>query len=235
MKTVLQILSLFSLMTVSIVANCTPYQQSSDDVLITFNNGEKAVAKKVAAIIDRDSSFDLVDIKYKAAVDRLKQQAAFIKEYAKANHFNTDYCFLVDMSLPSGKNRFFVYNIKKDSIEYSSLVAHGWGSYQPNTDQLVFSNTPNSFKTSLGKYKIGVSYNGAFGLAYKLYGLDTTNSNAYERAIVLHSEKHVPETETYPSRICESAGCPMVSPSFLAILGTYIRSSQKPVLMWIYN
>ena len=140
------------------------------------------------------------------------------------------------MSIPSGKKRFFVYNIKKDSLEYSSLVAHGFGSYNPDRgDQLEFSNIPNSFMTSLGRYKIGNSYYGAFGLAYKLYGLDNTNSNAYERAIVLHSYTTIPESETYPSHICESAGCPMVNSSFLAILGKYIRSSQKPILLWIYN
>lgn len=210
MKTVFQFLSLFIAISVSINASSAP-------------------------VIDRDSSFDLIDKKYKSALDRLKEQAAVIKEYAKANHFNTDYCFLVDMSLPSGKKRFFIYNIKKGSIEYSSLVAHGWGSNQPNNDQLVFSNTPYSFKTSLGKYKVGVSYNGAFGPAYKLQGLDSTNSNAYERAIVLHSEGHVPESEVYPSRICESAGCPMVNPAFLTILSTYIKASQKPMLLWIYN
>ncbi len=177
----------------------------------------------------------MMDAKYKAAVYRLKKQATSLKEYAKANRFNTEYCFLIDMSIPSGKNRLFVYNLKKDSIEYATLVAHGWGSYSPGTDDLIFSNTPNSFKTSLGKYKIGYSYNGTFGLAYKLYGLDNSNSNAFKRAIVLHSETNVPDSEIYPSRIVVSAGCPMVSRSALEVLSRYINSSQKPVLMWIYN
>jgi hypothetical protein len=169
-------------------------------------------------------------------MDRLPQQAAFIKEYAKANGFNDEYCFLIDMSLPSGKKRFFVYNIKKGAVEYSSLVAHGFGSDKRNgSDELEFSNLNGSYKTSLGKYKIGSSYTGVFGLAYKLYGLDSSNSKAYERSIVLHSEAHVPESETYPNRICESAGCPMVNSSFLSILGQYIRPSKKPVLLWIYN
>ena len=146
-----------------------------------------------------------------------------------------EYCFLVDMSIPSGKNRFFIYNLKMDSIELSSLVAHGFGSTRKNSyDALVFSNTPNSFKTSLGKYKIGYAYKGSFGLSYKLYGLDSTNSKAFERTIVLHADQLVPEKEVSPYHIFQSAGCPTVSPSFLGVLTNYIKASRKPILLWIY-
>ena len=140
------------------------------------------------------------------------------------------------MSIPSGKKRFFVYNIAKDSIEYSSLVSHGSGSYFNGCDdRLIFSNMPNSNATSLGKYRIGNSYYGNYGLSYKLFGLDSTNSNAFDRAIVLHSDAYVPETETYPRHIFQSAGCPCVSPAFLAVLDKYLKQSSKPVLLWIYN
>lgn len=182
--------------------------------------------------LDHDSL--TIDSRYKVALDRLPNQAAFIKQYAKTNNFNTEYCFLVDMSIPSGKKRFFIYNMKTNSIESSSLVAHGWGS-EGTGDQLIFSNTPNSCQTSLGKYKVGYPYKGTFGKAYKIYGLDDTNSKAFDRAIVLHSYSQVPDVETYPENICHSAGCPMVSPSFLAVLGNYIGSSSKPILLWIYN
>lgn len=183
-----------------------------------------------------DTSINTANFKNTTTNDRLKRMAALIRSYAKGNNYSMEYCFLVDMSLPSGKNRFFVYNIRKDSLEFSALVAHGFGSTQKDCgDQLVFSNNNYSFKTSLGKYKIGKPYKGEFGLSYKLYGLDSTNSKAYDRAIVLHSDKHVPDKETYPAKIYQSAGCPTVTPSFLPILGSFIKSSQKPILMWIYN
>ena len=202
----------------------------------TVTRSLNILATNVVSPGDEDSLTDLMDLRYKSALDRLKFQAASLKEYAKAHHFNTEYCFLVDMSLPSGKKRFFVYNMKKESLEYSSMVAHGYGSAPRFANEpLQFSNFPNSAMTSLGKYKIGYSYHGAFGLAYKLYGLDSSNSNAFERAIVLHSYTYVPESETYPDLICESAGCPMVNSSFLATLGKYIKASQKPILLWIYN
>lgn len=177
-----------------------------------------------------------IESKYKVAVGRLKAQAASLQNYIKANNYNADYVFLLDMSIPSGKNRFFVYNLKKDAVENSSLVTHGVGSNRyENDDPLEFSNEPNSQKTSEGRYKIGKSYYGKFGLAYKLHGLDATNSKAFERDIVLHSHARIPEKECFPEYIIVSAGCPTVSPSFLTTLDKYIKASAKPILLWVYN
>ena len=176
-----------------------------------------------------------IDTRYKAAVNRLKEQGRTIHRYAAEHHYNTDYCLLVDMSLPSGKKRLFIYNLKKDSIEFAGLVANGGGSYRPGSEQLIFSNTVNSGMTSLGKYSIGNSYYGKYGLAHKLHGLDSTNSNAYKRTIVLHSHAHMPDIEVYPRLSPLSAGCPMVSADCLVLLTHYIKVSKEPILLWIYN
>jgi L,D-transpeptidase catalytic domain len=82
---------------------------------------------------------------------------------------------------------------------------------------------------------IGNGYRGRFGSAYKLYGLDSSNSNASKRAIVLHSYECVPEQEIYPLPVCNSRGCPMVSSKFLQKLKSYIESSDRPVLLSIFN
>ncbi|MEO6252539.1 MAG: murein L,D-transpeptidase catalytic domain-containing protein [Ferruginibacter sp.] len=163
---------------------------------------------------------------------RLYQKALPAKHYINAHGFNQQHCFLLDMRLPSGSNRFFVYNLDKDSVEIAGLVAHGSGI--TSSDTPVFSNTPNSYCTSLGKYKIGNSYNGKFGLAYKLYGLDKTNNKAFDRFVVLHAHACVPDDEVAPSPICESWGCPTVAPSFLSQLKKYMDRSEAPILLWIY-
>ncbi len=164
---------------------------------------------------------------------KMKTNAASIKEYARANNYNTTYCFMVDMHIVSGNQRFFIYNLQKDSAELGGLVAHGSGSSR-GEDDLYFSNTPNSNCTSLGKYKIGKSYFGKFGLAYKLYGLDKTNSKAFERFVVLHAHTCVPDAAIAPLTICESWGCPTVAPAFLTELKKYIDKSTKPILLNIY-
>jgi len=183
-----------------------------------------------------DSSINHIDTRYQAALVRAKQQADILKAELKSNNYNADYCFLVDMSLPSGKNRFFVYNLKTDQIEISSLVSHGLGSNNKETDEATrFSNDPSSLQTSLGRYRVGSSYVGKFGLAFKLFGLDKTNDRAFDRAIVLHAHNSIPTTETYPIPISVSLGCPTVSPSFLEILNGYIKGSKKPIMMLIYS
>lgn len=167
-------------------------------------------------------------------LQKLKAKAIIVKEYAKANHYNISYCFMIDMSIASGEKRFFVYNLTKDSVEIAGVVAHGSGRNSLSSN-VQFSNKANSLCTSLGKYKIGNSYNGKFGLAFKLYGLDTTNSNAYNRFVVLHAHPCVPNEATAPIPICESWGCPTVAPLFLTELKNYIDQSATPILLTIYN
>jgi len=168
-----------------------------------------------------------------AFIEKLNLRAPDAKAFAKKNNFNTGFCFLIDMSLPSFRKRFFVYDLQKDSVVKSGLVAHG-NCNQYFLEGRKYDNTIGCGCTSLGKYKIGYSYIGRFGLAFKLYGLESTNSNAFARYVVLHSYDDIPEAET-DTDICQSNGCPMVSPGFLKELAPMIKGSKKPVLLWIYE
>lgn len=165
--------------------------------------------------------------------DKLKEKASEAKTFIQRKGYNNDICFLLDMSLPSGQNRFFVYDIGKDTIQYAGLVTHG-NCFQYWLEGRRYSNVVGSGCTSLGKYKIGNSYTGKFGYSYKLYGLDSTNNNAYERTVVLHSHSCVPDNET-SEEICQSNGCTTVSPAFLEKLKPIINNSRKPVLLWVYE
>src|SRR5690349_17136909 len=57
--------------------------------------------------------------------EKMKKKAGEAKKFASQNNFNGSICFLADMSLPSGQNRFFVYDLAKDSVQRSGLVTHG--------------------------------------------------------------------------------------------------------------
>jgi hypothetical protein len=163
-----------------------------------------------------------------------KEEWALAVRYAIENGYSTDQLFLIDMRIASGKNRFFVYNPKDDSVELSGLVAHG----SCNThflEEPQFSNKPNCGCSSVGKYKVGPAYHGEFGKSYRLFGLDSSNSNAFKRGIVLHGFDPVPDHEIYPQPLCNSFGCPMVNRSFLAKVSEIIDRSQKPILLWIYE
>jgi len=165
---------------------------------------------------------------------RLAQKALALKMLLADGGFNPGIVFLLDMRLPSGRNRFFVYDLAKDSILQSGLVAHGCGSSSFSFSP-VFSNADGSNCSAIGRYRIGWPYMGHFGRSYLLYGLDPTNDHALGRHIVLHSYGCVPENETDPYPICNSRGCAMVAPGFLRRLEPVIDRSAQPVLLWIFN
>lgn len=98
---------------------------------------------------------------------------------------------VADFSLPSHLPRFHV--VRVDGARVSShLVAHGRGSDPGRTGWLQrFSNEPRSNATSAGAYRTADIYFGAHGRSLRLDGLDDTNSNAAERALVVHSAWYV--------------------------------------------
>ncbi len=163
---------------------------------------------------------------------KLTQHSRLLKQYAATNNANTTYGVLIDMSLPSWQNRFFVVDLQHDTVLFKGQVAHGQGD-DYRREEVVFSNVVGSNCTSEGRYRIGLKYNGDFGLAYKLHGLDTTNSNAFKRFVVFHSHSCVQDVEG--SAICRSDGCPTVSPYVLRKTAALIDSADKPLLMWIYK
>ncbi|MDB5252152.1 MAG: hypothetical protein JWP27_1321 [Flaviaesturariibacter sp.] len=156
-----------------------------------------------------------------------------ILAYARAHGYSTHYSFLIDMQLPANRNRFFVCDLSTGAVIDKGLVAHG-SCHADFAERPQFSNVDGSGCSSEGRYKIGTSYQGRYGKAYRLHGLDATNSHALARAVVLHSYPCVPDTET-DGFVCNSLGCPMVSPLFLTRLAAFIDSAKKPVLLWIYT
>ncbi len=156
------------------------------------------------------------------------------RNYATENNFSTRYCFLVDMSIHGGRKRFFVYDLERNLVVMSGLVAHG-SCGDSFSDEAKFSNMPGHGCSSLGKYKVGEKYRGQYGKSYKLYGLEYTNSNAYKRAVVLHGFSCVPDEEIYPRVVCNSLGCAMVSPAFFEKLCSIIDSSKRPIVLWVYK
>ena len=170
-------------------------------------------------------------VKKKSTLSNRANEAA---DFAGRKGFSTDYCFLIDMSIPGGKNRFFIYDLKKGSVAYSGLVAHG-SCDERFLSRAKFSNVSNSGCSSLGRYKVGAFYHGKYGESFKLHGLDNSNSNAFARGVVIHGYDCVPDEEIYPRVLCNSLGCPMVSYNFFDRLSRIIERSEKPILLWIYR
>jgi hypothetical protein len=166
--------------------------------------------------------------------EKLQNQIKEVKRFVKTDSkYNTEIGFFIDMRIASGKKRFFIYDLKNNKLLDKGLVGHGSGSETGISGKLKFSNKDNSLCTSLGKYSIGYSYEGTFGKAYKLYGLDKTNSNAFSRNVVLHKYSKVP-FEEQETNICNSYGCPMVNERFFGGIEKIIDNSKKKIILTIY-
>lgn len=165
---------------------------------------------------------------------RLNSQVKSLKAFLVNNpKYNQEIAFFIDMKVLSGRNRFFIYDFQKKEVIDKGLVAHGSGSETGVAGELKFSNTDNSYATSLGKYAVGEKYNGKFGTAYKLTGLDKTNSNARDRNIVLHKYDAVPYDEQL-NPIVNSLGCPMVNKVYFGRIEAFVDNSEKNILLTIY-
>lgn len=181
---------------------------------------------------DDDEEQKLAEAQEKTAIRSIL--ASKVNNYAAQNNMSTEYCFMVDMSLPSGKNRFFIYDLKKNSVINSGLVAHG-SCNETFLSRPRFSNETKGGCSSLGKYKLGEFYRGKYGKSYRLYGLDNCNSNAFKRAVVVHGYDCVPDEEIYPRVLCNSLGCVMVSYKFFDKITKVIGKTDKPILLWVYQ
>ncbi|RSK29928.1 murein L,D-transpeptidase catalytic domain-containing protein [Hymenobacter metallilatus] len=142
--------------------------------------------------------------------------------------YNSRIGFYLDLSRPSGQNRFFVLDLRRRKVLAAGLCCSGRTTA---LGKVVYSNTPDSHCSSRGLAKVSYAYTGTFGRAYKLVGLHPSNSNIFSRFIVLHAHSCVPATpQALP--ICRSQGCPTVNPQFLRTLDGYIRKSRRPILLY---
>lgn len=172
---------------------------------------------------------------YASSEAKISQKIADLKTFLKESDYNSDKAFLIDFSIPSSKFRFFVVDLKSGKIIQKGLVAHGDGSEDGKMNgNLKFSNNDGSHCSSLGKYLVEEKYKGKFGMSYRLTGLDDSNSNARNRAIILHRLSCVPDVEQ-KDEICLSFGCPMVSDNFFKILEQHIDKSDKKLIIYAYN
>lgn len=172
-----------------------------------------------------------------------KNHATYIKEaksYCKKNNLNQSKFILIDLDLHSGLKRFFVYDLKKETLSKSYMVSHGCGdnmwSWTSSKEKAPISNEPDSHCSSIGKYVIGSRGVSQWGIKvnYVLIGKEKTNSNAIKRAIVLHSWEKISSEEVYPKGTPEGWGCPAVSNESMKEIDVILKANKK-MLLWVIN
>ncbi len=131
---------------------------------------------------------------------------------------------VIDYSLPSNKQRMWIFNLNNDKLLYNTYVAHGKNSGM--TVPHHFSNQNSSRETSLGTYVTADTYYGSKGLSLNLQGLEKgVNNNAYQRRVVVHGAWYVePSFISKAGRAGRSWGCPAIG-----------KSLAKPIINTIKN
>lgn len=125
----------------------------------TFSTVEPGLLRKALASLDRHG-------------DRIKAR---------------DRIAIVDFSASSSDMRMHFLDVA-DGKASRLLVAHGSGSDPHHTGFLErFSNAFGSNASSEGAFLTQDYYVGKHGRSQRLIGLDATNSNALDRAVVIHS------------------------------------------------
>ena len=140
-------------------------------------------------------------------------QKGFEKLVEQGVILNDSIISIIDFSLPSTEKRLYVVDMKNYQVLYNTYVAHGRNSGTVMASS--FSNSPSSYKSSLGFYKTLETYSGKHGYSLKLEGLEKgINDHAYNRAIVVHGADYVnPAYIPRQGYIGRSQGCPALMPN----------------------
>lgn len=167
----------------------------------------------------------------------LREHAEKALTYAKKHGMNTNYVILVDYSIPSGSPRLFVWDFTAGKVGFKTHVMHGSGEGS-TAEKPVFSNKIGSFCSSLGKFKVLKNRHGAkIKRSFMMEGLDSTNSNALVRGIMIHRSKWIDiwKWKRYiPLHEPSCQGCITVGSEGMNYLEKLIKAESKPLLLWSY-
>ena len=196
---------------------------------ITENSQQPIEQKKQKIVIDVKSVYDSLNIKNK--IDYSIFQKAYLG-YVQISHKNPGVLIIIDYTKPSNEERFYVLDLNKKKLVYSTRVAHSKNSGLEIP--LEFSDDPNSYQSSLGFFVTLGEYNGAYGYSLRLKGLEENiNANAEDRAIVIHGGDIVEDEYIKKFGFAgRSLGCPVLPNSLTREIIDFIKHGR---VLFIYG
>ena len=189
----------------------------------------EADAKPQKVILDVKSVYDSLNIKGK--IDYSIFQKAYLG-YVQIPNKNPGVLVIIDYTKPSNEERFYVLDLNKKKLVYSTRVAHSKNSGLEIP--LEFSDDPNSYQSSLGFFLTLGEYNGAYGYSLRLKGLEENiNANAESRAIVIHGGDIVDDEYIKKFGFAgRSLGCPVLPAALTKEIVNYIKHGR---VLFIYG
>ena len=162
----------------------------------------------------------------------MAERAKELLEYCHREGYNTRVALFVDLSRHSGRRRFVAWDMVRMVPIFTCPVSHGSGSEMSHVRSAYarFSNEDGSHLSSLGRAVVAERYEGRYGVAYRLDGLDATNANLRSRYVVLHGWEHTTSYPIWPRATVGSFGCPVLSRRMMARVDELLRQEKGVIL-----
>ena len=224
MKKTLIFLSLLIISSLSFSEGTNLESINQNSVIITETDN-----KPQKVTLDVKSVYDSLNIKGK--IDYSIFQKAYLG-YVQIPNKNPGVLVIIDYTKPSNEERFYVLDLNKKKLVYSTRVAHSKNSGLEIP--LEFSDDPNSYQSSLGFFLTLGEYNGAYGYSLRLKGLEENiNANAESRAIVIHGGDIVDDEYIKKYGFAgRSLGCPVLPAALTKEIVNYIKHGR---VLFIYG
>ncbi len=145
---------------------------------------------------------------------------------------DAEYLVIVDYARRSDEPRAYLLNLETGLVEEAFRTAHGSGS-DPDHDGFLdkFSDVPGSSASPEGAYLVAEPYVGKHGKSLRLDGLDPTNANARDRAIVIHAADYAEPTFLQKwGKLGRSNGCIVFSKADLA---TFLKDVPRRTMVFV--
>ena len=187
--------------------------ENAKSAVITAINAAKEPSRNKSLVAAKRNLFDSLNLESMGLSRKVFEMALKgMEKLRKSNLVQSNILSIIDFTQSSTSKRLFVVDLDNGLLLFNTLVAHGKRTGEEWARS--FSNSPRSNKSSVGFYVTGQTYNGSNGYSLKLMGMEKGfNSNAYQRAIVVHGADYVNE-EYIESQgyIGRSQGCPALMP-----------------------
>ena len=163
---------------------------------------------------------------------RVTERAQALREFCSREGYNTRVALFVDLSRHSGRRRFVAWDMERNMPIFTCPVSHGSGAERSHVRSAYArtSNADGSHLSSLGRALIAERYEGRYGVAYRLDGLDATNSNLRPRCVVLHGWEHTTSFPIFPCATVGSFGCPVLSRKMMRRVDELLQQHDRVIL-----